>query len=119
MPLAQVHMWPLENMPVSKATVLIEQRSSIPEAQVSVLGRRKSPKIKKVTPDMVIAAVTVRYRNFFGWAVNIFLGNDSENRSIQEYLDKGHPEMAGNKVRDHIARIKRAWALDSSFEPKE
>ena len=49
--------------------------------------------------------------------MNIFLGDSSENRSIQEHLDKGHPEMAGRKLRDHVARIKRAWALDSSFKP--
>ena len=33
--------------------------------------------------------------------------------------DEGHPEMAGKKLRDHVARIKREWALDGSFKPSE
>ena len=97
---------------LSEAKLLIEQRGSIPAAREPVTD-------KTVTAKLVIAAAKRRYRRFFGYAKNIFLGDSSENRSIQEHLDEGHPELAGKKLRDHVARIKREWALDSSFTPSE
>lgn len=102
----------LAKIKLSQAKLLLEQRSSIPDAREPVTEKR-------VTAKLVIAAAKRRYRRFFGYAKNIFLGDSSENRSIQELLDEGHPEMAGRKLRDHVARIKRAWALNSKFTPSE
>jgi Domain of unknown function (DUF4157) len=97
---------------LSAAKLLLEQSGSIP-------GAREPVAEKKVTSKLVIAAAKRRYKRFFGYAKNIFLGDSSENRSIQELLDEGHPEMAGKKLRDHVARIKREWALDGSFKESE
>ncbi len=94
----------------SAAKLLIEQRGSHPESRVPVTAT------KKLTRDLIIDAVKKRYRKFFGYARNIFLGDSSENRSIQKHLDDGHPELADSKLQDHVARIKREWALDSTMK---
>jgi hypothetical protein len=98
---------------LSKAKLLVEQSGSKADAHEPVTTE------KKVTANLVIAAAKRRYKRFFGHAKNIFLGDSGENRSIQELLDEGHPELAGKKLRDHVSRIKREWALDKSFEPSE
>lgn len=102
----------LAKKPLSEAKLLLEQRGSIEGARQPVEGKRP-------TAQAVLKAAVRRYRRFFGYAKNIFLGDSSENRSIQQYLDAGHPEMARQKLRDHVQRIKRGWALDSSFTPSE
>jgi hypothetical protein len=102
----------LAKKPLSEAKLLLEQRGSIEGARQPVEGKRP-------TAQAVLKAAVRRYRRFFGYAKNIFLGDSSENRSIQQHLDAGHPEMAGQKLRDHVQRIKRGWALDSSFTPSE
>ena len=71
-----------------------------------VATRRPRVEADQATPP------SARYNKFFGYAKNIFLGDSRENSSIQEHLDTGHPEMAGKKLDDHVARIKRSWALD-------
>ncbi len=101
----------LSNKKVAEAKLLLEQRGSIPEARVPVTSKSK----KKVDSGAIVDGAKARYRRFFGYAKNIFLGNSSENRSIQEHLDAGHPEMADAALGDHVARIKRAWALDPSM----
>jgi len=101
----------LSNKKVAEAKLLLEQRGSIPEARVPVTSKSK----KKVDSGSIVEGAKARYRRFFGYAKNIFLGNSSENRSIQELLDKGHPEMADAALEDHVDRIKRAWALDPSM----
>ena len=104
----------LSNKKVSEAKLLIEQRGSIAEARVPLAARKKSKK-EKVTTEMVISGAKARYRRFFGYAMNIFLGDSSENRSIGKHLDAGHPEMAEVELENHQARIKRSWALDESM----
>jgi hypothetical protein len=99
----------LADKPLSEAKLMVEQRGSIGQAREPVQGERP-------TVASVIAAAKRRYRRFFGYAKNVFLGDSSENRSIQEHLDAGHPEMAGQKLRDHVERVKRGWALDGSFQ---
>jgi hypothetical protein len=101
----------LANKKLSHAKLLLEQRSSIADAREPLAEGR-------LTPKVVIAAAKRRYRRFFGYAKNIFLGDSSENRSIQDLLDRGHPDLAGRKLWDHVARIKREWALHKSFKPK-
>ena len=101
----------LSKKKVSEAKLLLEQRGSIPEARVSVTSKSK----KKVDFGAIVDGAKARYKRFFGYAKNIFLGNSSENRSIQEHLDAGHPEMADAALDDHVARIKRGWALDPSM----
>jgi hypothetical protein len=105
----------LANKKLSEAKLLLEQRGSIADARK--YGRVEPT--KKLTAKLVIAAAKRRYKEFFGYAKNIFIGDSSENRSIQEYLDTGYPGMAGRKLREHVQRIKRGWALDSNFEPTE
>ena len=73
---------------------------------------------KPVTVPALREAAVARYNVFFGYAKNIFLGDSRENSSIQANLDRGHPEMAGEELEEHVARIKRSFALDDSFNPR-
>ena len=100
-----------KKLKVSAGKLLLEQRGSLPEARTPV----QAP----VTITTIKEAAIARYNKFFGYAKNIFLGDSRENSSIQEYLDKRHPEMAGAKLYEHVDRIKRSFALDDSFKPSE
>jgi hypothetical protein len=100
----------LDKKKVSAAKLLLEERGSIIGARTIV----KPP----VTVESIRNAAVRRYSNFFGYAKNLFLGDSRENSSIQELLDKGHPEMQiAEKLEEHVDRIKRGWALDGSFQP--
>jgi hypothetical protein len=98
-----------KKLKVSAGKLLLEQRGSLPQA--------RTPVRMPATIEAIKEAAITRYNMFFGYAKNIFLGDSRENSSIQEYLDKGHPEMAGAKLDEHVARIKRSFALDDSFTP--
>lgn len=100
-----------KKLKVSGGKLLLEQRGSLPEA--------RTPVRMPATIDTIKEGAVTRYNRFFGYAKNIFLGDSRENSSIQEYLDKGHPEMADDKLYEHVARIKRSFALDDSFKPSE
>lgn len=91
----------------SEAKLLIEQRGSIPLARTPVTGELSQAAIE--------AAAKQRYQAFFGYAQNLFIGDSAENSSIQEHLDRGHPDLAGKKLEEHVARIKRSWAIDDSI----
>jgi len=91
----------------SQAKLLIEQRGSIAEAHTPV----SSP----LSEDAIKQAIQTRYSRFFGYMKNIFIGDSRENSSIQQHLDDGHPEMAGRLLNNHVARIKRSWAIDNTF----
>lgn len=95
---------------VSEAKLLLEQRGSVAAARVQVSGTQ---------PKGIQAAAIKRHKAFFGYAKNIFIGDSTVNRQIQEHLDKDHPEMATKELREHVRMIKRAWALDSTFKPSE
>ena len=95
---------------MSEAKLLLEQRGSIGAALVPVNGTKA---------NALQAAAVKRHKAFFGYAKNIFIGDSSVNRQIQEHLDKDHPEMASKQLREHVRLIKRGWALDSSFKPSE
>jgi Domain of unknown function (DUF4157) len=106
----QHYMEVLNKAKVSMAKLLLEERGSGPNAKARVAA--------PITRVTIKEAALARYRKFFGYATNIFLGDSKENSSIQEHLDPHHPEMAGNttKLNEHVARIKREWALDDSFK---
>lgn len=104
----------LEDKTTIDAKLLIEQRASIAEARVPVTTRKK----KNVDIEAVIDGAKRRYRKFFGYTKNIFLGDSSENRSIGRHLDDGHPEMAEVELQNHVSRIKRAWAFGAFEETK-
>jgi hypothetical protein len=95
---------------VSAGKLLLEQRGSLPEARTPV----RSPTVVAIRE-----AAVERYTKFFGYAKNIFLGDSRENSSIQEKLDKKRPDMAEAELREHVARIKRSFALDDTFKPTE
>jgi Domain of unknown function (DUF4157) len=99
-----------KKLKVSAGKLLLEQRGSLPEA--------RTPVRLPATLETIKEAAITRYNKFFGYAKNIFLGDSKENSSIQEYLDTKHPEMK-HTVDDHVARIKRSFALDDSFAPSE
>jgi hypothetical protein len=101
----------LKGKPWSEAKLLIEERSSIPMARTKVSGT--------VDETSIVAAAKARYNKFFGYFRNIFIGDSKENSSIQQHLDKGHPEMADKLLYDHIDRIQREWAFDTSFTPSQ
>ena len=92
----------------SEAKVLLEQRGSVADAHTQV----GSP----LTLMAIVDATRQRYNKFFGYAQNIFIGDGPENSAIQEELDPHHPEMFGPKLDEHVARIKRSWALDTTFQ---
>lgn len=92
----------------SAAKLLIEQRGSVDKARVAVAGTKQ---------DQIKAAAIARHSAFFGYAKNFFIGDSKENSSIQEHLDNGHPEMAKQELDNHVALMKRAWALNADFQP--
>jgi hypothetical protein len=96
----------------SAAKLLLEQSGSIPEA-------REAGKVEgaKPTKKAVVAAATHRYQRFFGWVRNLFLGGQRENAALGRRLDPKHPEMTSSEeLEDHVSRVKRSWALDSSIK---
>lgn len=94
----------------SDAKLLLEQRGSLPEA--------RTPVASPLNAKTLVAAAKRRYRAFFGYAKNLFLGDASVNRSLGKAIDAGHPEMQDKKrLEDHVMRIKRAWALDDKLKP--
>ena len=92
----------------SEAKLLLEQRGSIALAKTAVVGELSQAAIE--------AAARQRYQAFFGYAQNLFIGDSAENSSIQEHLDRGNPDLAGKKLEEHVARIKRSWAIDNSIQ---
>ncbi len=94
----------------SDVKLLLEQRGSLPEA--------RTPVASPLNAKTLVAAAKRRYRAFFGYAKNLFLGDASVNRSLGKAIDAGHPEMQDKKrLEDHVMRIKRAWALDDKLKP--
>jgi hypothetical protein len=102
------YMAALNKKRASVAKLLLEERGSITGA--------RTPVRKPLSATSIKEAALARYNQFFGYAKNLFLGDSRENSSIQEHLDAGHPEMAAHKLYEHVARIKRGWALDDSFQ---
>ncbi len=98
----------LEKKKWSEAKLLLEQRGSIALARTPVVGDLSQAAIE--------AAAKQRYQAFFGYAQNLFIGDSAENSSIQEHLDRGHPEMATRELMAHVSRIKRSWAIDGSIQ---
>ncbi|MBJ7311999.1 DUF4157 domain-containing protein [Rugamonas sp. CCM 8940] len=94
---------------VSEAKVLLEQRGSVGEALTPV-------------PDLKLASLQgsakTRYNKFFGYARNLFIGDQLENSMLQAKIDPFHPEMAGSdkKLDEHVRHIKRGWALDGGLK---
>lgn len=101
----------LNGKKVSAAKVLLEQRGSISDSRTPVESPLGVESIRK--------AALKRWRGFFGYARNIFVGDFAKNRALGRRLDPDHPEMAGDpaKLQDHVDRIKREWAMDNSFTP--
>lgn len=95
---------------VSEAKILLEQRGSAPGALTPVA---------KDTPAGVEKSTQKRHKNFFNYTRNLFIGDSSENRSIQEKLDAGKPGMAEAELRSHVGHVKRLWALSGGFAPSE
>ena len=103
------YMAAINGKKASEAKLLIEERGSITDARTPVQLPLSVENLKQ--------AAIARYRKFFGFAKNLFLGDSRENSSIQEHLDPKHPEMqGGNKLAEHVSRIKRSWAIDGSFQ---
>jgi hypothetical protein len=98
---------PASSLRSSTGKLLIEQRGSVAGARVPVAG---------TTQEAIKAAAIARHGAFFGYAKNFFIGDSKENSSIQAHLDDGHPEMAETELRNHVRLMKRAWAMDASFE---
>jgi hypothetical protein len=92
---------------ISEGKLLLEQRGAISDARIPV---------KKVSQDGIQEAAATRYSRFFGYLRNLFVGDSRENSSIQEHLDAGHPDLADQKLEEHVRHIKRSWALDDSIK---
>jgi hypothetical protein len=96
----------LKGKKVSEAKLKIEQRGSAPTSL---------PPVDSLSEAAVEMAANERHHAFFGYTMNLFIGDSAENSSIQEELDRGKPGMGEKKLLDHVSRIKRMWALDSSI----
>ncbi|PPK73940.1 hypothetical protein B0F87_11351 [Methylobacter tundripaludum] len=97
----------LNGKKISEGKLPLEQRNSISDARTPV---------EQVSQAGIHNAATARYSKFFGYLRNLFIGDSRENSSIQEHLDAGHPELAGQKLEEHVRHVKRAWAIDNSIE---
>ena len=97
----------LNGKKISEGKLLLEQRGSISDARQQV---------EEVGQSGIQKAAKTRYAKFFGYLRNMFIGDSKENSSIQEHLDKGNPEMAGQKLEEHVRHVKRAWALDENMK---
>jgi hypothetical protein len=96
----------LNGKKISEGKLLLEQRASIGDARIPV---------EDVSQSGIQKAAKTRYSRFFGYLRNMFIGDSRENSSIQELIDKGHPEMVGSKLQEHVAHIKRTWAFDKDM----
>jgi hypothetical protein len=105
--MARHYMDTLNGKKMSEGKLLLEQRASIADARTPV---------EDVSQAGIQKAATSRYSRFFGYLRNMFIGDSRENSSIQEYIDKGHPEMVGPKLQEHVSHMKRAWAFDQSMK---
>lgn len=97
----------LNGKKISEGKLILEQRGSIAEARTPV---------DDATQSGIQKAATTRYSRFFGYLRNMFIGDSRENSSIQQHLDEGHPELAGQKLEEHVRHVKRAWALDANMK---
>jgi hypothetical protein len=52
-----------------------------------------------------------RHKKFFNYTENLFVGDKYRNSSIGRALDTEKPGMGVKKLNDHIAKIKREWAM--------
>lgn len=104
------YMAVLNKKKVSAAKLLLEQRASIGDARVEV---------KPASVAGIKAAAKARYGIFFGYLRNVFIGDSVANSAIQENLDRGNPQMAGKLTDNHVAHMKRAWALDKTLQISE
>lgn len=105
--MAQHYMTALNGKKMSEGKLLLEQRASIADARIQV---------DDVTQAGIQKAATARYSKFFGYLRNMFIGDSRENSSIQEYIDKGHPEMVVTKLQEHVSHMKRAWAFEQNMK---
>ncbi|MDZ4819920.1 MAG: hypothetical protein SGJ20_13200, partial [Planctomycetota bacterium] len=97
----------LNGRKISDGKLLLEQRGSIADARTPV---------DDVSLNGIQKAASNRYSRFFGYLRNMFIGDSRENSSIQQHLDEGHPELAGQKLEEHVRHVKRAWALDENMK---
>ncbi|MDN5821268.1 MAG: hypothetical protein L0H39_07245, partial [Brachybacterium sp.] len=126
----------LDGKTLVHAKTLLERRGSIAASHTPLIkkgrvkefdsGKKEYRKSKSkelgLTRGAVWATAEARYKNFFGYVKNIFLGDSSENSSIGERLDDRLEGLDADGVDDHVARVKRGWALDQSMHitpPKE
>lgn len=96
----------LNGKKISEGKLLLEQRGSISDARTPV---------DDLSQNGIQKAATTRYSKFFGYLRNMFIGDSRENSSIQQHLDEGHPDLAGQKLEEHVRHVKRAWAIDENI----
>jgi len=96
----------LNSRKISEGKLLLEQRASLAEARTPV---------DELSVHGIQKAATSRYSHFFGYLRNMFIGDSRENSSIQEHLDRGHPDMAKQQLQEHVSHVKRAWAFDKNM----
>lgn len=98
----------LNGKKISEGKLLLEQRGSINDSRVPV---------EDISQLGIQKAAKSRYSKFFGYLRNMFIGDSLINSTLQERLDKGHPQMDTDKlVEEHVSHIKRAWAFDQKID---
>lgn len=101
----------LKNKKASEGKLLLEQRASIGDARTAVKGDLDEKSIGEAARE--------RHAKFFNYASNLWIGPQRENSVLQQKIDANKPGMKGNQaaIDEHVAHIKRGWAMDGDFTP--
>jgi hypothetical protein len=75
------------------------------------LSNNKLPVVEPLTDKVILARVKALHKAFFNDLSNLFLGDSSENRSIQEAVDPHKPGMGMKGLDDHIAKMEEKYAI--------
>jgi hypothetical protein len=65
----------------------------------------------RLSHKAIADAAKTRHKNFFNYTENLFVGDKYRNSSIGRALDTEKPGMGVKKLNDHIAKIKKEWAM--------
>jgi hypothetical protein len=59
----------------------------------------------------IVGSAKKRHSNFFNFCENLFLGDRFRNSAIGRALDPEKPGMGKKALAEHVANIKKTWAM--------
>lgn len=117
---ARRHIVSSKDMAEHYEKVLTKKKASLGRTLLEKSGSEKLARITswpKVNGETVKEAAKTRHANFFNFAENIFNGPGRRNSALGRKLDPDKFGKNKSLLNQHIAFIKSAWALDSTFTP--